>query len=48
MNLIKPSQYDLIINTDYSSLFTKKYFSKKIVKPYNSLAYTTIINHKNF
>ena len=38
--------YNLIINTDYLNLFTKKYFSKKIIKKYNSLAYTTIINHQ--
>ena len=40
-------EYDLIINTDYSSLFTKKFFNKKIIKTYNSLAYTTIIDHEN-
>ena len=40
------SEYDLIINTDYKSFFTKKFFNKKIVKTYNSLAYTTVINHK--
>tara|TARA_Y100000816_G_scaffold288686_1_gene273719 strand:+ start:649 stop:1725 length:1077 start_codon:yes stop_codon:yes gene_type:complete len=38
--------YDLIINTDYSNILTKKYFNKKILKNYNSLAYTTIIKHK--
>ena len=40
-------EYELIINTDYSSLFTKKFFNKKIIKTYNGLAYTTIINHEN-
>tara|TARA_Y100000768_G_scaffold379881_1_gene356213 strand:- start:242 stop:1318 length:1077 start_codon:yes stop_codon:yes gene_type:complete len=39
-------KYDLIINTDYSSIFTKKFFNKKIVKKYDSSAYTTVINHK--
>ena len=39
--------YNLIINTDYSNLFTKKFFNKKIIKKYNSLAYTTIIDHEN-
>ena len=46
-NLLNFDKYDLIINTDYSSFFTKKYFNKKIVKSYNSLAYTTIIDHEN-
>ncbi len=45
-NLAGFSEYDLIINTDYSSFFTKKFFNKKIVKTYDSLAYTTVINHK--
>tara|TARA_B100001057_G_scaffold498311_1_gene604934 strand:+ start:967 stop:2040 length:1074 start_codon:yes stop_codon:yes gene_type:complete len=40
-------KYDLIINTDYLSSFSKKFFNKKIIKSYNSLAYTTIINHDN-
>ena len=44
--LIASNKYDLIINTDYKSNFTKKFFNKKIVKSYNSLAYTTIIKHK--
>ncbi len=39
------NDYNLIINTSYLSLFTKKYFNKKIIKTYNSLAYTTIIEH---
>ncbi len=37
--------YDLIINTDYSNLISKKYFNKKIIKKYNSTAYTTTIKH---
>ena len=39
-------KYDLVINTDYSNSITKKYFSKNIVKNYNSLAFTTIISHE--
>ncbi len=39
--------YNLIINTDYSSILTKKYFNKKIEKKYNSYAFTTIIKHEN-
>ena len=40
------NDYNLIINCDYFHPFTKKYFSKKISKKYNSFAYTTIIKHK--
>ena len=39
--------YDIVINTDYSSPIAKKYFNKQIIKKYNSFAYTTIIEHKN-
>ena len=38
--------YDLIINCDKKSFFSKKYFSKKLSKNYNSYAHTTIIEHK--
>jgi len=38
--------YDLIINTDYSNLITNKFFYKKIVKRYNSTAFTTVIKHE--
>ncbi len=38
--------YNLVINTDYNNSITKKYFSKKIIKKYNSKAHTTIINHE--
>ncbi len=40
-------EYNLIINTDYSNLITKKYFTKKIQKKYNSFAYTAILKHEN-
>ncbi len=46
-NSIKFDKYNLIINTDYSNSFTKKFFNKNIIKTYNSLAYTTIIKHEN-
>ena len=39
-------KYELIINTDYDNIVTKKFFSKRIVKKYNSFAYTTIIKHE--
>ena len=44
-NLSFLKNYDLIINTDYSNIITKKYFSKRIVKKYECFAYTTIIKH---
>ncbi len=40
------NNYNLIINTDFTSSITKKYFSKKILKKYNSFAYTTILQHE--
>ena len=39
--------YNLIINTDYSDQVTRKYFNKKIVKKYNSYAYTSLIKHQS-
>ena len=38
--------YDIVISTDYSSPITKKYFTKQILKKYDSFAHTTIIEHK--
>tara|TARA_B100000902_G_scaffold369284_1_gene393339 strand:- start:2215 stop:3291 length:1077 start_codon:yes stop_codon:yes gene_type:complete len=43
-SLIK--NYEILIITDYSHSFTKKFFSKKIIKKYNSLAYTTVLKHE--
>ena len=40
------NKYEIIINCDYFHPITKKYFSKKIDKKYNSFAYTTIIDHE--
>ena len=45
--LFPTNKYDLIINCDYFNPFTAKYFSKKIIKKYNSFSYTTIIEHEN-
>jgi len=39
-------KYNLVINTDSTNLITKKYFSRKILKEYNSLAYITTISHE--
>ena len=44
-NLSFLKNYDLIINTDYSNIITKKFFSKKIVKEYECSAYTALIKH---
>jgi len=38
--------YSLVINADFNHSITKKYFSKKIHKKYNSVAYTTTIHHQ--
>ena len=38
--------YNLIINTDYNNLITKKLFYKKVIKKYDSTAYITCIKHK--
>ena len=38
--------YNLIINTDSNNRITKKYFSRKILKKYNSVAYTTTLLHE--
>lgn len=45
INLLK-QKYKIIINCDSLNEITKKFFSNKIKKNYNSFAYTTIINHK--
>ena len=45
-NLSFVKNYGIIINCDYFHNFTNNYFSKKIIKKYNSIAYTTIIRHK--
>ena len=38
--------YDLLINCDNNHEITKKFFSKKFEKKYNSFAFTTLIDHK--
>ena len=39
-------RYDLIFNCNKDHLITKKFFSNKIEKKYNSIAYTAIIKHE--
>ena len=41
------NDYDLVINTDNLNQINNKFFNKKIIKKYNSIAHTTIIKHKN-
>ena len=38
--------YSLVVNTELNNPITKKYFSRKILKEYNSFAYTTVIHHE--
>ena len=45
-NLLKKNKYDLIINCDSNNFLSKKFFTKKIDKNYDNLAYTTILKHK--
>ena len=40
------NDYSIIINCNYFHAITNKYFNKKILKKYNSYAYTTIIKHQ--
>jgi 2-octaprenyl-6-methoxyphenol hydroxylase len=44
-NLSFLNKYELIVNCDPFNFITKRYFSKKISKEYNSTAHTTIITH---
>ena len=45
-DLQKNDKYDLIINCDSNNFLSNKFFTKKINKNYNNLAYTTILKHK--
>ena len=45
-NLLKKN-YEIIIVSDTNNYLFKKYFSKHIKKNYNSIAFTTIIDHNN-
>ncbi len=45
-DILKNSNFDLIINCDSKNNISKKYFTKIIYKDYDSTAYTTIINHE--
>ena len=43
--LLKEKKYDLIINCESKNYIGKKYFSKKISKDYNNVAFTTTLKH---
>ncbi len=45
-NRLLQEQNNIIINSDSKNILSKKYFSKRIKKDYNSKAITTIINHQ--
>ena len=45
-DLLKKNKFDLIINCDSNNFLSKKFFTKKIDKNYDSLAYTAILKHK--
>ena len=45
-NLTFINKYDFIINCESSNIVTRKFFSKKLIKEYNSKAYTTLITHE--
>ena len=40
------NDYKLIFNCDFNNFITKKFFYKKIIKDYDSNAFTSTINHK--
>ena len=44
-NLSFLNKYELVINCNPFNFITKRYFSKKMSKEYNSTAYTTVISH---
>ena len=43
---LKKTNYDLLINCDQEHEITKKFFLKRFEKKYESVAYTTLIDHK--
>ena len=44
--LKKIKNYDLVINSENNNLISKKFFTNKVKKNYNSKAYTFLINHR--
>ena len=43
---LKKNKYDIIINCDPNNFISKKYFSKKIEKDYQNIAYASILEHE--
>ena len=46
--VIKENKYKLIINCESNNEISKKYFYNRIIKDYESYAYTTLIKHNYF
>ena len=44
--LLKKNKFDLIINCDSDNYLSKKYFTNKINKDYDNIAYTTVLKHE--
>lgn len=45
--IMNKNKYDLTVNFDPTNKISKKYFNKKIIKDYNSSAYTTVLKHES-
>ena len=45
--LKKIKNYNLVINSENNNLISKKFFTNKVKKNYNSKAYTFLINHRS-
>ena len=44
--LITNNNYNFVVNSQSNNILIKKFFSNNIKKDYNSIAYTSILNHK--
>ena len=44
--LLKKNKYDLIINCDSKNFLSKKYFTNRVNKDYDNIAYTTVLKHE--
>ena len=45
-DLLKKNKYDLIINCDSNNFLSRKFFTNRINKEYDNIAYTTVLKHK--
>ena len=46
LKLEKNNNYNFVVNSQSNNILIKKFFSNNIEKDYNSIAYTSILNHK--